>query len=44
VSDDDIVLVWLKNSSEKYWYRVFIDGAYCGVDQYQFDMSDNDLD
>ncbi len=43
-SDGDVILIWLKNSSDDTWYRIFIDGAYCGVDKYQTNNSNEDLD
>lgn len=42
--DNDIVLLWCKVESNNIWYRIFIDGVYCGVDKYFEDESINDLD
>lgn len=44
ISDDDIILLWFKVDSEDLWYRVFIDGCYCGIDKYLLDNSEEDLD
>ncbi|MCM8856658.1 MAG: hypothetical protein LC541_20085 [Candidatus Thiodiazotropha sp.] len=43
-ADNDVILIWLKNDKDKSWYRVFIDGAYCGVDLYQKESYEEDLD
>lgn len=40
----DVILLWLENSEEKYWLRIFIDGTYCGIDKYFEDCSEDDLD
>ncbi len=40
--DNDVVLLWLKGS--EFWYRLFIDGVYCGIDKYVEDKSQEDLD
>lgn len=40
---EDIILVWLKTDSDT-WIRIFIDGAYCGIDEYLYDESECDLD
>jgi hypothetical protein len=42
--EHDIVLVWARDETLNCWYRVFIDGVYCGVDRYQLDESSNDID
>lgn len=42
--DDNVYLLWLYDESSKYWYRIFIDGAYCGVDRYSQDNSIDDDD
>jgi len=31
----DVILFWLKSS--KSWLRIFIDGSYCGIDEYFVD-------
>lgn len=40
----DVFLLWLFDSQGEIWYRVFIDGWYCGIDRYDADESDSDLD
>ncbi len=42
--DHDVILLWMRDDTSKTWYRVFIDGAYCGVDQYGEDESEEDID
>ncbi len=42
--DNDIILLWFKVESTDIWYRVFIDGEYCGVDKYYQDESEVDCD
>lgn len=42
--DNDVILLWLKVYSKNIWYRIFIDGAYCGIDKYLDDESENDFD
>ena len=34
----------MKDDISKYWYRLFIDGVYCGVDRYSEDKSSEDMD
>lgn len=43
-NDDAIVLMWIGTDDEAKWYRIFIDGSYCGVDYYKEDNSDEDID
>ncbi len=40
--EDDVILFWLE--TETNWLRIFIDGCYCGIDEYKLDESKNDLD
>lgn len=40
----NVVVVWLKESISEVWYRIFIDGHYCGIDQYKIDCIINDMD
>lgn len=40
----DVILLWMENSNKNYWFRIFIDGTYCGVDKYFEDCSDDDMD
>ena len=42
--DHDVILLWMRDDASQSWYRVFIDGAYCGIDQYQEDESEQDND
>jgi hypothetical protein len=46
VNEDDqsIIVLWLSNRSGNIWYRIFIDGSYCGIDEYKADASYQDLD
>ncbi|MDA7501801.1 hypothetical protein N8482_00840 [Chitinophagales bacterium] len=41
-SDQDVILLWLETETD--WFRIFIDGVYCGIDQYTSDKSEDDLD
>ena len=41
-SDDDIILLWLR--TENSFLRIFIDGCYCGIDEYSEDNSKDDID
>lgn len=43
-ASQDVVLLWLNTKDEFSWYRIFIDGAYCGIDRYETDESNVDLD
>jgi hypothetical protein len=40
--DDNVILLWLKTSIG--WLRIFIDGYYCGIDQFEKDNSKEDQD
>ncbi len=42
--DRDVVLIWLRDQTQCCWYRIFIDGVYCGVDRYSSDNSREDMD
>ena len=42
--DSDVVLVWFQDEKSSSWYRIFIDGVYCGIDRYSNDLSSDDLD
>lgn len=42
--DNDVILFWIGVNNDSGWYRIFIDGYYCGVDFYDEDLSDGDLD
>ena len=39
---ENVILLWLE--IENSWLRIFIDGTYCGVDEYESNESENDLD
>ena len=43
-SDGDVILIWFHCISSQCWYRVFIDGTYCGIDKHLEDNSQDDLD
>lgn len=40
---EGVILLWLE-SIERKWYRIFIDNSYCGVDEYDKNDSESDLD
>ena len=42
--DNDVIIIWTFDENVKRWYRIFIDGTYCGVDRYEADESNSDLD
>ncbi|GAB1269775.1 hypothetical protein NBRC116493_30280 [Aurantivibrio infirmus] len=44
LDDSDIVLLWFLDAESKSWYRLFVDGAYCGLDKYETDNSGEDID
>ncbi len=39
---EDVILFWVQ--TDKNWLRIFIDGCYCGIDEYEADESDTDMD
>lgn len=39
---ENVILFWFK--TEDKWLRIFIDGAYCGIDEYETDLSNDDID
>jgi len=41
-NEEDIILMWVE--TEMGWLRIFIDGAYCGIDIYETDRSIDDWD
>ena len=43
VSDGNIILLWLEDACGG-WYRIFIDGTYCGVDRFPVCEIKDDLD
>ncbi len=42
--DKDIYLLWFYDEFSSSWYRIFIDGIYCGIDRYTDDCSVDDED
>jgi len=38
----NVILIWLE--SDNSWFRIFIDGTYCGVEKYNIDESQNDAE
>lgn len=43
-NNDDTILIWIGVNDNSNWYRIFIDGYYCGIDCYKTDLSNDDLD
>ncbi|MFT5777650.1 MAG: hypothetical protein ACI837_000598 [Crocinitomicaceae bacterium] len=39
---EDVILFWLQ--TDENWLRIFIDGVYCGIDEYDNDESQSDLE
>ena len=39
---EDIILIWMQTGNK--WLRIFIDGCYCGIDEYDQNKSKNDID
>lgn len=39
---ENVILFWLQTKNS--WLRIFIDGCYCGIDEYETNESENDLD
>ena len=42
--DNSVVVLWLQDKQKEFWYRLFIDGVYCGIDQFSDDKSFEDID
>ncbi len=42
--DNSVVVLWLYDKHKGVWYRLFIDGVYCGIDQFLNDKSLEDID
>jgi len=42
--DNSVVVLWLYEKHNRFWYRIFIDGIYCGIDQFSDDKSLEDID
>lgn len=42
--DNSVVILWLQDDHNGCWYRLFIDGVYCGIDQFTDDHSSGDRD
>ena len=41
---EDVILFWFGEKDSNVWWRVFIDGAYCGIDEYRNCEIEEDLD
>jgi hypothetical protein len=44
VSDGNVILIWLEDAIGGDWYRIFIDGTYCGIDRFPECEIEDDLD
>ena len=42
--DNSVVVLWLHDKHKGFWYRLFIDGVYCGIDQFSADRYLEDID
>ena len=42
--DNSVVVLWLHDKRKEFWCRLFIDGIYCGIDQFSEDKSLEDMD
>ena len=43
-ADRNVVVLWLEDDARSCWYRIFIDGIYCGIDRYRRCEIEEDLD
>ncbi|KNY30096.1 hypothetical protein [Pseudobacteroides cellulosolvens] len=43
-NNDEVIFIWIGTNSNSDWYRIFIDGCYCGINHYKKDLSSKDLD
>ncbi len=43
-NNNEVILIWIGTNSDSDWYRIFIDGWYCGIDHYKKDLSNEDID
>jgi hypothetical protein len=43
-SDGNIILMWFQDTHGACWYRIYIDGVYCGVDRYEEEEISDDMD
>ena len=41
---EDVILFWFGEKDTNVWWRAFIDGAYCGIDEYLNCEIEEDLD
>lgn len=41
---NSVIVLWMHELNANAWYRVFIDGVYCGIDRFKSDRSTDDLD
>ncbi len=44
VSDGNTILLWVEDAGGEGWFRIFIDGSYCGVDRFPACEIGDDLD
>lgn len=42
--DNSVMVLWLQEEQKRVWYRLFVDGIYCGIDQFSDDESLEDMD
>ncbi len=42
--DNSVMVLWLQEEQKAVWYRLFVDGIYCGIDQFPDDESLEDMD
>lgn len=40
----EVILLWLRTDPDGRWYRIFIDGRYCGIDLFDQAMMEEDVD
>lgn len=40
----ELIVLWLYEDSRASWYRIFLDGIYCGIDKFSYDGSADDAD
>ena len=42
--DGSIIVLWAGSFEKNDWFRIFIDGYYCGVDRFDADQCNDDMD
>lgn len=42
--NENVVLIWFISQEKHNYYRVFIDGYYCGIDHYRNSTLSDDMD